>query len=64
MGPARCFLNRVGRIGLVVEPIKTGVAVGLENAAKVLQMSSRMLALAIRGVGKPHRRRIQAAGGP
>src|ERR1700686_3375442 len=51
MSHAGRFLDRMGGIGFVVEPVKTGVAIGLENAVKVLEMSSGMLALAIRGVG-------------
>ncbi|ROM50831.1 hypothetical protein BK651_23310 [Pseudomonas rhodesiae] len=55
MSPAGGFLNSACRIQLS----KTGVAVSLQDPAETLEMSARMLPLAIRRVGKPDRRRCR-----
>src|SRR5438876_535333 len=47
----------------IVEAVEAGIAVGLQDAAEAVQVLTRMLTLAIRGVAKPYRRRIGAARG-
>jgi hypothetical protein len=56
------LLDRMSRIGLAVQLIEAGIAVGLQDAAEVAQVTSRMQPFAIRRVCEPHRRRIAAAG--
>ena len=48
--PARGLMNAA----IFVELIEARVGIGLQRAAKLLQMLRGMLALAIRRVGKPH----------
>ena len=50
MRPARRLLDAA----IFVELIESGVGIGLQRAAKLLQMPLGMFALAIRRVGKPH----------
>ncbi|MCY1456880.1 hypothetical protein D9M71_741290 [compost metagenome] len=55
MSPAGGFLNSARGIELS----KTGIAVSLQDPAEALEMSTGMLPLAIRRVGKPDRRRCR-----
>jgi hypothetical protein len=48
MSPARCFLDRMIRVGLVVELIEAGIAIRLQGAAKILQVCPRVQPFAIR----------------
>lgn len=59
--PACGLFDRMIRILVVVEAVKSGITIGLQDPDEVLQMLARVLALAIRGVGEPDRRRIGAA---
>src|SRR5438552_15283915 len=47
----------------IVEAVEPRIAVGLQDAAEAVQVLTRVLTLAIRGVAKPYRRRIGAARG-
>ena len=53
MRPAGRFLNAPG----FVHRIESRVAIGLQRAREIAEVRLRMLALAIRRVGEPHRRR-------
>src|SRR5213593_4651620 len=53
MGPARRFLDAA----VLVELVESGVGVGLQCAAELLQMPLGMLTFAIRRIRKPHRGR-------
>jgi len=48
VSPARCFLDRMIRVGLVVELIEAGIAIRLQGAAKILQVCPRVQPFAIR----------------
>ena len=53
MRPAGGLADAAG----VVEMMEAGVAIGLQGPAEAVQMPARMLALAVRRVGEPDRRR-------
>jgi hypothetical protein len=50
MSPARDFVDGA----VPIKMMKAGVCVGLERTLEILQMSSRVFALAIFRVGEPH----------
>ena len=60
--PACGFQQRVA--GSVVQAVESGVAIGLQNAAEILQVLTRMFTLAIRRVAQQHCGWIGAARGP
>jgi len=60
MCPARSFED----LAAAIEMMKARIAIGLQRAAKVLQVRTRMLAFAIRRVAEENRRRNLAARRP
>jgi hypothetical protein len=47
----------MSRIRFVVQSVEPRIAIGLQNALKIAQVSARMLAFAIRRVREPNGRR-------
>jgi hypothetical protein len=66
MSPAGYLINGAVAIEMMksLEMMKSCVGIGLQRTAKAVQMLSRMLALTIFGISKPHRRRGRIAGRP
>src|ERR1700733_14586149 len=59
--PARRFGERLFRA--LIQGVKSRIGIGLQDAAKVLEMRARMLALAIGRIAKENRRGIRASSG-
>src|SRR3954449_4876352 len=59
MGPTGGFDDASG----FIKPVETRIAIGLQNALVILQVTRRMLALAIRRVGKPDCRSLFTTSG-
>ena len=58
--PARC-LDDPARL---VQCMKAGIGIGLQDASEVRQVRLRVASLAVRGIGKPHCRRHGGTGWP
>jgi hypothetical protein len=64
VGPAGSFDNRPRRTISRMEPVESGISVGLENPRMASQMTLGMIASPIASIKEHRRRRIAASKGP